>query len=452
MSKISEEISVVSAAMEKMSEIALAEAKKLGADEAKVGLSASFQKRLVVESKEFALANSLEGRSIGIVVHKDKKKGSASTNIISEQSIKQAVADAMALASYSVPDETLTFATRDQAPPAKPLSYLFESALADIELEEMQGSMQEVLALLVRDHRVALDKFEMSVDVSYHGLANSHGVKQRESQTIANWFFFGMARDGEEVTGFDFDGSHSFSKAKLLNACLQDADRFVKKIIAGLKPVQCPSYKGPVLFSPRAFQELLSGMMLYHASGRQVMDGRSKWEKDLGNKVVSEKFTMTDNPHDPLFSGSTAFDSDGLPTMKHTIIDKGVLKMHLHDCYSAKKCGVKSTATSGGPFALDIGAGSDALSTMKSSAKHLLLIDRFSGNDDPVKGDFSGVAKGSRFFSSGKDMGAVTETMIAGNFFESKDKILAVSKEVELVGGGFRAPYVLIDGISVTGS
>lgn len=452
MSQVSQEIKTVSTAMEKMAEIALDEAKKLGADEAKVGLSASFQKRLVVESKEFALANSLEGRTIGIVVHKDQKKGSASTNIISEKSVRQAVADAMALASYSVPDEALTFAKKDLATPAATLPYLFEEKLADMDLEELQGTMQEVLGLLVRDKRVALDKFEMSVDVSYHGMANSHGVRQNESQTMANWFFFGMARDGDEVTGFDYDGSFSFNKQGILKACMADADRFVKKIVSGLGAVKCPSYKGSVLFSPRAFQELLSGMILYHASGRQVMDGRSKWEKEIGNKVVSDKITMVDNPHDRLFSGSTSFDSDGVPTRKHSIVDKGILKMHLHDCYSAKRCGVVSTATGGGPFSLDIGAGTGDLNEMRSNQKNLLVIDRFSGNSDPVKGDFSGVAKGSRIFSNGKDVGAVTETMIAGNFFEIKDMVEAVSKEVELIGGGFRAPYMLIDGISVTGA
>lgn len=452
MSQVSQEIKTVSAAMEKMSEIALDEARKLGADEAKVGLSASFQKRLVVESKEFALANSLEGRTIGIVVHKDQKKGSASTNIISEKSVRQAVADAMALASYSVADPALTFAGKDLATPAPVLPYLFEDKLADMDLEELQGTMQEVLGLLVRDKRVALDKFEMSVDVSYHGMANSHGVRQSEAQTMANWFFFGMARDGEEVTGFDYDGSFSFNKQGILKACMEDADRFVKKIVSGLGAIKCPSYKGSVLFSPRAFQELLSGMILYHASGRQVMDGRSKWEKEVGNRVISDKITMVDNPHDRLFSGSTSFDSDGIPTRKHTIVDKGVLKMHLHDCYSAKRCGAVSTATGGGPFSLDIGAGTDELKSMGSSQKNLLVIDRFSGNSDPVKGDFSGVAKGSRAFSNGKDAGAVTETMIAGNFFEIKDLVQAVSKEVELIGGGFRAPYLLIDGISVTGS
>jgi predicted Zn-dependent protease len=79
------------------------------------------------------------------------------------------------------------------------------------------------------------------------------------------------------------------------------------------------------------------------------------------------------------------------------------------------------------------------------------MVDRFSGNSDPIKGDFSGVAKSSRLFQRGEDRGSVTETMIAGNFFAIADAVLAVSKEVEIVSGGFASPYVLVDGVSVTG-
>ena len=41
--------------------------------------------------------------------------------------------------------------------------------------------------------------------------------------------------------------------------------------------------------------------------------------------------------------------------------------------------------------------------------------------------------------------------MIAGNFFEMAQAVLAVSQETEMISGGFQSPYVLVDGVSVTG-
>lgn len=438
--------------MEKLADLALETAKKLGADQAKIATGASFQKRLVVENKIFSLANSLESRSIGIVVHKDKKKGSASINTVTEEGVKQAVADALALASFSVPDEAIVFATKEEAPKATPLPFMFDDALAEIELGEIQATMQEVLARLVRDSRVALDRYEMSVDVSYHAMANSYGVRQADRQTMGTWSFFGMGRDGEEVTGFDYDGSFSFARNDLLSRSMDDAARFVDKIVSALQPRKAPSYKGPILLSPRAVQELLLGMVLYHASGSQVMDGKSRWDKAVGTEVLSPLLSLTDRPHDPRFSGATSFDSDGLPTKTQTILDKGVLKMHLHSCYTAKRSGARSTASAGGPFACDVHAGTTSLKDALSARDTLLLVDRFSGNSDPVKGDFSGVAKSSRLYERGQDVGSVTETMIAGNFFELAKAVLAVTSNVENVSGSFQSPYILLDGVSVTGS
>lgn len=438
--------------LEKLTDFALDTAKKLGADAIKIATGASTQKRLVVENKQFSLANSLESRSLGLVVHKDQKKGSASINTVTEEGVKRAIESALALAKYSVPDENLTLPGPDLAPKAKPLAFLYDEELAKVELDEIQAVMQEVLARLTRDKRVALDRYEMSVDVSWHGMANSHGVRQSERQTMAHWSFFGMGRDGEEVTGFDYDGSFALKRADMLPKSMDDAGRFVDKIVKALGPVKCPSYKGPVLLSPRAVQELVYGMIHYHMGGRQVMDGKSRWEKSVGQKVISEHFTLKDHPHDPRFSGATAFDGDGIPTKPRTLIDKGVLVSHLHDAYSAKKCKTKPDGSSGAPFACEFAAGATPLADILSKNGPLLLIDRFSGNEDPVKGDFSGVAKASRLYQDGKEIGPVTETMVAGNFFEMAQAVLAVSREAESVSGGFLSPYVLFDGVSVSGA
>ena len=449
---IEENLAKTSRALDQLATTALAMAKELGADQAKVSTSVSYQKRLVVENKEFTLANSLESRGIAILVHKDGKKGSASLNSIDEKAVKGAIADALALAKYSVPDEYLTLATAEEGKPAKALGFNFDPALAAIDLETIQGTMAETLALLTRDKRVALDRFESSADVSWHGIYTSLGVKQTERQTAASWSFFGMARDGDEVTGFDYDGGFTYAKASLHDLSLAGANAFTAKILGQLKPVKAPSYKGAVIFSPRAVQELLFGMILYHIGGRQVMDGKSKWDKAVGTAVTSPSLTLVDLPHDPRFSGATAFEGDGVATHDTTILKDGILGPHLHDCYSAKRTKTKTTGHNGGPYALSLKGGKTSLADLLKSHETILLVDRFSGNSDPIKGDFSGVAKSSRLYVKGQDCGAVTETMIAGNFFEFAKSVLGVSTEVENVSGSCEAPYVMVDGVSVTGS
>jgi PmbA protein len=428
------------------------QAKKFGADAAKITTSCSQQKKLVVENKKFTLANSLDVQQIRILVHKDQKKGSSSINTSSPESLSRAVADAVALASFSVADPNLNLPDTKQAPPAKPLNFLYNDHVANMDLEELQESMGQILGVLIKDPRIALDRFEMAVEVSRNSLFNSLGVRQSEIQSTVNWSWMGMAVDGAEVTGFDYDSDFSFRKEDLLAKGKKSAEDFSQRLIALLQPTKCPSYKGAVLLSPRAVESIITSPALYHVSGHSVMDGKSKWQDKIGQKVLSEKISILDNPHCPDFAGATSYDGDGLPTKKQAIIEKGILKTHLHDCYSAKKTGAKPTASSGGPFGLELAPGSDLLAALCDSRGELLLVDRFSGNTDPIKGDFSGVAKSSRLYRQGRDCGAVMETMIAGNFFDLAERILGVSQETLLVHGSFRCPWILVDGISVTGN
>ena len=55
-------------------------AKSSGAQNVKVATGATSERRLTVEAKEFTLANSLDNLSIGVGVHVDGRKGSASVN------------------------------------------------------------------------------------------------------------------------------------------------------------------------------------------------------------------------------------------------------------------------------------------------------------------------------------------------------------------------------------
>jgi PmbA protein len=450
-SSTADSIKKTASEMETLVNETMAHALQRGADRIKVVTSGSISRRLVVENKQITLANSLEDQKFSLVIHKNQKKGSATTNIIRGETIRKNAEDALALASFSVADPALNMPSRDDATKAKQIDFIFDSATADTSLNQLQEWMEQALERATRDPRVAIDKFEMSVVTSFHGLYNSLGVAQSEVQTMVGWSFFGMGVDGEEVSGFDYDSGFAWRSSDVLNRLLTTADSFAAKVTGNLRPGKAPSYKGPVLLSPRAVEELLAGFMLYHASGTAVMDGKSRWQNEVGKTVMSPVITLRDDPHSAEFAGATAFDGDGLPTRRQTLFDQGKLLQHLHDCYSAKRCKAQSTAMSGGPFAMSFAPGGALLADLLKARRELLMVDRFSGNSDAIKGDFSGVAKSSRLYVEGRDAGPVSETMIAGNFFEIARSIQAASLEVENVAGGFSAPYILIDNVSVTG-
>jgi PmbA protein len=424
--------------------------KKLNCDGAKIVTTASRTLRIVAENKDFSLANSLESQGIGIVVHKDQKSGSASVNSSDKKDFEHAIGFAQEMAEYSVPDEALTLAKKTEARPAEQINGIYDAKLAAMELKPIQLIMADVLAKFKARKQLAVERFEINLEVQRHSLFNSMGVVQKEIQTMVQWDYLGMATDDDEVSGMDYDSGFSFRRADLEERLHADVDLFIKKVLLNLKPKKCPRYKGAVILSPRAVEDILLEAVFYHASGHSVMDGKSRWEKSLGKKVVSPLLTITDSPHNLELSGATSYDGDGLPTLEQAIIEKGVLKLHMHDCYSAKRTGNQSNAFSGGPFSLVIKGGSASMKDFISHQKRILYVDRFSGNTDPLTGDFSGVAKTSSLYENGERVGSVAETMIAGNSFELLEKILGLTKKVTNVSGQMLCPEILVDAVSVS--
>lgn len=449
---LSAELSEHARRMEQLSALALTELKSAKVDDAKVVASFSQTQKVIIENKEFTLAQTIGSENLSIAAYKNRKKGSSSINATEDTAIKKAVNDAVSLTEFGVEDEYLCVARLEKAPPAKMLEFLFDDQVANLKMETLAEVAGLSLDILGRDARLAIDRCEFTSNISYSSFHNTQGVMQQEIQTQVGWTFFGMARDGEEVTGFDYDGGASFRWDGVQKSVTDLAENFAEKLLKGLKPVACTSYRGAVLFSPRAVEEILLPFIFFHASGNSIMDGKSRWGKDLGGVVANRALTITDNPYAPYLAGASAFDRDGIPTREQKIIENGVLKSFLFDCYSAKKLGKESNAFAGGPFGIHMSPGKDQLSSILNAQPNLLVVDRFSGNSDPIKGDMSGVAKSSRLFVQGRDAGAVTETMIAGNLFEMLMAISMVSQETTVVSSEGVFPYVLIDGVSVTGN
>lgn len=216
---------------------------------------------------------------------------------------------------------------------------------------------------------------------------------------------------------------------------------------------RAPSYRGRVLLSPRAVGDVILEPLEFHLSGLQVLYGKSSLpDERVGTPIASPLFSLADEPGDLELLGSTPFDSEGVPTTPRALVEEGVLAGHLENAYSARRRGRVSTGHAElGLHGARIAAGDAELDDLLWRPGPLLVVHRFSGNVDGSSGDFSGVAKGSHLVAGAGERRPVRETMIAGNLFELIHRIEAVSHRAEASDGAFRSPWLLVDGISVTG-
>jgi PmbA protein len=432
-------------------------ARAAGADEAEAFASARHGSSVKYEKGDLKLVSSDEGAVVGLRVFKDKRAGFASTNQSDDSALEACVRDALATAAFAPAHEA------NVLPDARPW---VERVACSREMAEADGELLlELGADLVRTTREKSAKFSLdgaSADLSrgVQAVANSRGVLAHESDGLVSLSLMGMAIDGDEVGGFHYDSGAWRSLAAARAAARPMVEGVVDICLANLGARAATSYKGPVLFSADAFVDLFVAPLVAGSSALAVQRGRSPLAKLLGQAVASPLFTLRDAPHDLDLAGAAAFDREGVPTAAFDLVRAGVLQGWLHNAHSAAVGGTTSTghARGGargvpglGPHALvvEAGEGGDE-SAMARALGRGLWVERFSGTVDPTNGDFSGVAKSSRWVDGGSASHAVKETMISGNALHLLRQIARVGSVHTLLGGAAKAPMVLVDGVDVT--
>jgi PmbA protein len=443
-----DEMDVLVSELDRRANRALQMARDAGA-EARVCATVALETRLAGDSDQPHQTNRIENATLEILVSKDDRTGFAVVNGFDPVSLRDAVTSALLLARFSLPDPSPTLATPQQAPTARPLGFQCDP-ISSMTFGEFRMVIAEAAAGITRDPRVLLERYEGEISVTWRTVRNTLGIIQTEKRTSASWNFLGAARDHEEATGSDYEANFSFRHADLARKCTDSADSLRQRLIGALTARQPSSYNGPVLLAPRAVHDVLTGTIVHHASGREVMDGTSRWADLIGTQVAAASCTLTENPHDERFSAATAFDGDGVPTQTTVIVKDGVFASHLHDVVSAARLSGPTTGHANRALCLEMAQGPCPLSDMLVASPRLLMVHRFAGKVDPISGHYSGIAKLSRFYLNGEDMGSATETMIAGDLLDLITGILAVSRESENVHGEYEAPYVLIDNACVT--
>ena len=427
----------------------LREALSQGADEAQVTSRGAEETKVRYEKNDFTCTSTNGTLTLSLKVYCMGKKGTASTNDLGADALKDTAQRAIALASFSLEDEHLSL------PPDGPTQDVpgrFDQHLAELTAPELHDLAADFIRVAKADARISLDGGQVEVTKYYEALVNSNGLSRTDRITRLDWTLMGLGKTETETTSFDYLSGSSWKWDGAIDLAKDTAEKLVASILASFGPSTCPSYKGHVMLSPGVLSSLVLQPIGYHVGGAQLMDGKSLWENSLGDLVASPSFTLKDSAHNTQLMGASPYDSEGVPTQPLTIIEDGVLSAHVDSTYTAKKRGTKSTGHAGGFHTLEVSGGKATKRELLEAADRLVVVERFSGNVDPLTGDFSGIAKGSHYYEDGQYKYALSETMIAGNFFEMIKSIQGLTKDPRPYCGQYVAPWILVNGVSVTGT
>lgn len=416
----------------------------------------------IYEGNDFLMSKSHTMSTYGIRTIVDGCLGFITSNSDDEGQLRQVAQEAQKLAQLSLPSEHHQMTQL----PERGSHKNYDESLSQLTPEGVCHYLQRVVDEACQSEKVTLDRAEMSCGTQVVSLLNSHGVFQQAVGTMGSWFAMGMGKTKGETSSFDYDGGSSWRTHGLEEGISHTMGRFRESILGSLGV--CPikkSYRGPVLFHPVAALSLFERILQFNANGKNHLDGVSPWKSQKGKRVGSKILQVADNPLDrERPQGWRPFDREGIPTAPCEMIQDGCLNFIAYDCSSAHKANVKPTGhTSGGPTSLPqisfsnitISGAQEQTVSEETLYKQLgsgLVIKRFSGNCDPLSGHFSGVAKNSWWVEGGKLQHPVQEVMISGNVFAALKDIMAIGTPLYTLLEGSQAPYILIDGMSVTTS
>ncbi len=423
-----------------------------GADEAEAFALTGDRVNVQLQKNDLQIAKSTRSDGLGIRVFKNAGLGFAYVNSFDEGDVRESVELALGIAHASPRD--LDNGLPDPSP-VSPRNDIMDEREFGVD-DAVRLALEMLNAARGSDPRVTVDSGEFSGRRGTKAIASSKGVRAAERASGFHCLIMGMARDGDRVSSFDYQFDCS-RKASGVNP-VAVATTFAENVVSTLGAVKGESFTGPVVLAPKAVAEIVSYPVAYAARASSVQKDMSKFSGMMGECVGSPLLTVFDDSTLPDGMGTTSFDREGLSPTVLPIIERGVLRNFLYDTYTARREGRLSTGHAGGSVSTvpTVGTtnvvwsgGDTPLSEIISGIDRGIVVNRFSGNVDPVSGDFSGSVKGGHMIRGGRLAEPLCGTMIAGNTFDLLLKASAVSTEREVLFDE-TIPHIVLDGVTVT--
>jgi PmbA protein len=436
---------------------AIKQAEVFGASDAEAYAATNNESEVFIENNDLKQAKSQSISSIGIRVVLDGSIGFYSINDLAKSRVRDGAAMAIKIARASPRDRHNVLPNRSRSK-SKSLRGIYDRNSESFQTSDAARRAAEMLkAAKSYDSRVSVDSGNFSAQVATHALANSNGIELKERASVFSWSIMGMAIENTEISSFDYHvgGSHYVKDIDVSSTASEFAETVVKSL--GTQKIE-DSFKGEMLLTPMAANEMIEEVVAYAINSDALQKKSSHFAGKVGKQVASDLLTVEDDATNVDGLNASSFDREGVSHRRNIVIEKGILKKFLYNTYTASKDGVRSTGNAGGSTSSPpmVSTTNFLIKPMRSSIDTLIseidkgiLISRFSGNVNPVNGDFSGVVKGGRLIMHGTIQHAVKEVMVAGNVFEALRRLNGVSRERKVIYDSI-LPYMRFDGISFT--
>ena len=424
-----------------MAEQLLELAAKSGAEAAEVYQSRSLSRPVFFEANRLKQLESAQSEGIALRLWRKGRPGLAVAYGAVEA---QALVDrAIALSHLNEPERVELTEGRKSVYPD-----LGEA----VAVEQLVGMGKEAIAIVREKYPEVLCTSQWECEVETTRLINSQGLDCGYTDTTLSGYLA-----AEWVRGEDFlsvaDGQTQRGHLEPENI----AHQVVQRLDWASANVAPPTGRIPVLFTAKAadiFWETIQAAL----NGKRVIENASPWSDRLGELVLSDTLTLSQQPEVGPFS--CPFDDEGTPTRALTFIQNGILQLFYTDRTIGRQLG---SGTTGNGFRPGLGSyptpgvvnlliqpGVGSLLDLMQQLETGLVVDQMLGGGADISGDFSiNVDLGYRV-QKGQIVGRVKDTMVTGNVYTALKQVIALGSDADWNGACY-TPSLIVEGLSVTG-
>ena len=422
-------------------------AKTNGADAIEVAASNDKGYSVTARLGEVETVEHHNKRSMGVTVYRGHAKGSASTNIVTQEAINRAVDSALEIAKHTAEDDCAGLADAE----------LMAHDYPELDLEHPWAiDTDEALRQAINCEQVARDDKRIvnsegasvnsiSTQVTY---ANSHGfigeyrgtrhsvscsVIAGDDNGMQRDYWYSVARNAKDLQDVEAVGAMA-------------RERSVRRLSAQ----SMKTTSAPVLFEPPLARSLISH--LFSAiSGGALYRQASFLVDSIDKKILPEWLTIKEQPHLKGALGSVPFDNEGVRTQSRNIVEQGVLKGYLLSSYSARKLAMQTTGNAGGVHNIQMTHSDKSQQALiKDMGTGLLVTELIGHGVNTVTGDYSRGASGF-WVENGEIKYPVQEITIAGNLANMFNGITAIGNDTD-TQANVQCGSILLENMTIAGS
>ncbi|MCL2527125.1 MAG: TldD/PmbA family protein [Defluviitaleaceae bacterium] len=397
---------------------------------ATVNIMSSNQGTTRFANSEISQNIAISDTSVSLTVYDGKKEATCTTNVLTDEGLKQLATDAQTLLAYVPEGEFEAFKLPKESaaerPPSGELGKAFDQTARAAFIKEGVSHVEEGFytagALVLNQQSISVGDSEGAFRY-----ANLEQVSFNTVVTHAD----GTAGAGECT---------SYTTAPDVIGEFKKAQATAKAAMGAIEP-ELGAHT--VVLSPTAFADLVS-FMGFTMGASAIETGTSFAVGKQGQKLFGENFTVKDDVNCPC-SMPVFFDYEGTTRQPVTLVDKGVVTSFLYDNKLAARAKAQNTGHAisnkgqgAYPLHIQVEGGSQSLDEIIAATEKGIFINEFHYTNfvNPKTLQLTGLTRNGTFLiENGKLTKPIATVRFTESLLDAFSKITAISKERKLIAG-----------------